>query len=264
MNQLRRVRVGGRVAVEKRYAPVDTLRFKCFGSGAANESLLGPLLGRLIPSVLHHAVELDDTERVLVEWCAGETRTTALLTADDAVAAGRLLARIHGVGHPTYGSLDGRFAWFSHAESFSRRWRHGVRLLHARDAGLARRVDRWAVERLTALRPSKPVLVHGDFGPTNLVWTRGDPPVRALDWEHAHYGDAGEDWAKIDLARRFPEPNGFGDEPTIIGALERGYADKAGCSRPAPEPTYEVYYAMVLGHYFDCADRLAWLGEQTR
>lgn len=49
------------------------------------------------------------------------------------------------------------------------------------------------------LRGSGPVIVHGDFGPQNILISRGTAKVTAvLDWEFSHLGDPIEDlaWAE--------------------------------------------------------------------
>jgi tRNA A-37 threonylcarbamoyl transferase component Bud32 len=72
--------------------------------------------------------------------------------------------------------------------------RHGQDLI---DEGQAASVLKAAGRTLRALQAGQttPVLVHGDYGPQNLLH---DPltmeVVTVLDWEFAHHGDLTEDW----------------------------------------------------------------------
>jgi aminoglycoside phosphotransferase (APT) family kinase protein len=54
------------------------------------------------------------------------------------------------------------------------------------------------------VEPARPVLVHGDFRPGNVLF-HGDRIVGILDWEMAHVGDPGEDLAWAYRALWSPE-----------------------------------------------------------
>jgi aminoglycoside phosphotransferase (APT) family kinase protein len=70
------------------------------------------------------------------------------------------------------------------------------------------------------LRGSGPVIVHGDFGPQNVLISRTDAKVTAvLDWEFSHLGDPIEDlaWAEWIIRRHHKSALQF------IPALFSGY-----------------------------------------
>jgi aminoglycoside phosphotransferase (APT) family kinase protein len=67
---------------------------------------------------------------------------------------------------------------------------------------------------------STETLVHGDFGPQNLLCTRdGSDVVAVLDWEWAHYGDGTEDLAWAEWIVRMHHPT----ETAALAALFEGY-----------------------------------------
>jgi hypothetical protein len=66
---------------------------------------------------------------------------------------------------------------------------------------MAHRLATVDISRLAGIEatPSGTVLVHGDFGPQNMLFDdRTAEPTALLDWEHAHIGDPVEDlaWAE--------------------------------------------------------------------
>ena len=74
--------------------------------------------------------------------------------------------------------------------------RHGQELI---DEGYAAQVLKAAGRTLRRLEDGVPGLVHGDYGPQNLLFKPGSLEVVAvLDWEFAHDGDRVEDlaWAE--------------------------------------------------------------------
>ena len=64
----------------------------------------------------------------------------------------------------------------------------------------ARRLAEVDISRLTGLETVPPgtVLVHGDFGPQNMLFGSTAEPTAVLDWELAHVGDPVDDvaWAE--------------------------------------------------------------------
>lgn len=76
------------------------------------------------------------------------------------------------------------------------------------------------------------VLVHGDFGPNNVLLDRDARSVTAvLDWEWAHAGDALEDLAWCEFIIRL-------HHPAEVAALDGFYA--AYGSRPEWEQTHQT------------------------
>lgn len=257
----------GYPVVVKRYRFEETPRFKCIGSGARNEGLLPPSLGDLAPKLLAYC---EDTE---AEVAVLEQRHGLKLLADaigsrEATLAGETLGHIHSIQGAYFGSLDGHYRFDSEAEAFIPRWRVAMDLLGEVDGALARATDEWAAPQMRYMtRSISPRLVHGDFGPANLLWLDEHRLVAVLDWEHARYGDPMEDWAKILLACEFPEPNGFGNDSVVLGALVNGWLRFSGISQLSQDPVmdlYKAYFAATLGVFFGKAGeaRLEWLVSQ--
>lgn len=60
----------------------------------------------------------------------------------------------------------------------------------------AQKVAHAAIDRVLALEPASPVLVHGDLAGHNILWN-GDKLVGVIDWDHASVGDAAVDHAAL-------------------------------------------------------------------
>lgn len=99
---------------------------------------------------------------------------------------------------------------------------------------LARRLATVDVSTLTDLdaAPAGTVLVHGDFGPQNLLLDKATvEPTALLDWELAHVGDPDEDIAWAEWIVRTHHPHlvpylpalfaGYGSEPAWRVRRER-------------------------------------------
>jgi aminoglycoside phosphotransferase (APT) family kinase protein len=253
--------------VIKAYPYHQTNRFKCFGSGARNEALLPTELSAFIPTLWSYSADAIGESVVLEERCGNHLLPNDL-GPETARLAGATLGRIHSVTGAGFGSLDGKYRFGSVSETFTARWKLAMALLSSVDRSLAEKVDSWATPRVSRLKsPERPHLVHGDFGPANILWNSAQEVIAVLDWEHAHYGDPGEDWAKITLAARFPEPNGFGTDHRILGALAEGWKTTVhgvgNMPNGASREVYEAYFAASLGVFFGNPndERLAWLAE---
>jgi aminoglycoside phosphotransferase (APT) family kinase protein len=71
--------------------------------------------------------------------------------------------------------------------------------------------------------PGGTILVHGDFGPQNILFDRDRvEPTAVLDWEHAHIGDPLEDLAWAEWIIRTHHPHLLGALP----ALFAGYGER--------------------------------------
>lgn len=249
---------GGRVVVVKRYPRTDTLAYKCWGSGVANEKLVKPLIAARVPTLIRTWSDATD-EYAELAWVRGH-HPGVPVAAPVANTIGRLLGELHSHSQNWWGSLDGKHKFSSAAEAFGSRFVAAVNLLGRSHPVLAGAVAAWARPRLADVRlPGPPVLVHGDFGPANLLVDR---EIAVIDWEHARWGHPHEDWAKIRSSIDFPEPNGFGSR-AALASLEEGWGGVTG-RRPPDEPSDELvlrlYYAICLGVFFWPADRrrLAW------
>lgn len=254
----------GKRTVVKIYPHGDTARFKCWGSGAGNERIARTFLGEHVPRTF--SVWTDRrADYAELEWLSGDVLRTDVATTLDLLTAGEMLGRIHSHRSNWWGSLDGVYRFVDPRSALQSRFTLAVTLLRNHDAWLAERVETWAVTLMDSVElTGPPVLVHGDFGPTNLI--RSDDGQSVLDWEHARWGDAVEDWAKIRLAMTFPEPNGFGGGEEVLGLLETGWTTATDEQPPrnrSLESLLEVYFAVSLGVFFGGDDpRMNWLRER--
>jgi aminoglycoside phosphotransferase (APT) family kinase protein len=243
--------IGGERRVVKLYRREDVERYMCVGSGARNEGLLPAPLAGHVPALVGYGANAD-CEVAILELVAGEQPPAALWADQRTRAAGRMLGLIHSQVGDWFGSLDGAYRFDGLSAAFRRRWSVAMDLLRQLDAGLATAAEDWAAARLARLRArSGPRLVHGDYGSGNLIW-RGPTSAVVLDWEHARYGDPGEDWAKILLAALFPERNGFGRQPATLVDLYAGWREATGHDLyriAADLDLYLAYFAATLGAF---------------
>lgn len=256
MRKAERVTRAGREYALRRFLPEDTERFMCWGSGSANERLAADLLPGGVPAA-GEAWTTGGVTTTLQDWLPYPTLAQARVDARTGALAGAALGAIHRLRGGAPGSLDGRHRFGRQSEAFGSRWRHALGLLGPERPALAEELAAWAAPRLAALPDGQePRLVHGDFGPTNILLDPGGTACVAIDWEHARWGDPYEDLAKIRAARHFPEPNGFGADDGVWAALRRAWAEAAevpwDCAREAME-LYETYYVVCLSVFFDSA-----------
>ncbi|HWL37530.1 MAG TPA: phosphotransferase [Frankiaceae bacterium] len=244
----------------KHFAAADTEALKCWGSGHANERVAARAVAGSAPEVVGTWSD-DAGDHLAYRWVHG----TPLRPGGEAArAAGELLREVHATTGPWWGSLDGRFVFEDPVAALSSRFGHAVRLVAGVDEALARALERWgdaALGELVVAGP--PRLVHGDFGPANLVETTTG--LVALDWEHARWGHPAEDWAKIRLGLRFAEPNAFDAARWPTGDLLAGYGDEAArhVADGALTSFLVVYYAATLGAFFEGRPnpRLDWIRD---
>lgn len=252
----RRISAGVPIA-EKYYSAADTAKFKCWGSGYRNEQIVATLLGSAVPAVVDTWSE-ESGDFITYRWVEG-----APVAPGREFAVGALLGRIHSVVGPHWGSLDNRHTFADGVSALASRWDFAMRLIRSVDPGFSSIVERWGDRVLAALDvPGLPRLVHGDFGPANLLDTGGD--LVALDWEHARWGHPSEDWAKMRLAEAFAEPNGFTPDTWRTADIVAGAAEDAWLSddtNNALETFLLAYYAISLGVFFPGTPnaRLEWV-----
>jgi aminoglycoside phosphotransferase (APT) family kinase protein len=254
----------GKRTVVKIYPHGDTARFKCWGSGVRNERIARLFLGEHVPMTF--SVWTDhQADYAELEWLSGSPLRTDVATALDVLTAGEMLGRIHSHRSNWWGSLDGVYRFSDPRTALQSRFALAVTLLRDHDAWLAERVANWAVTLMNNVGlAGPPVLVHGDFGPSNLI--RSGDGQSILDWEHARWGNAVEDWAKLRFAAKFPEPNGFGNGEGVLELLETGWTRVTGDPVPrnrSLESLLEVYFAISLGVFFGGDNpRMDWLRER--
>jgi Ser/Thr protein kinase RdoA (MazF antagonist) len=120
--------------------------------------------------------------------------------------------------------------------------RHGQELI---DEGFAPQVLAAAGRTLRELNRSAPGLVHGDYGPQNLLLNVPAWEVSAvLDWEFAHEGDRTEDLAWAEWIVRMHHPHAV----RALSALFVGYGS---------QPPWKLRHDIMLG-------KCATLGELCR
>ena len=72
---------------------------------------------------------------------------------------------------------------------------------------ILRRVHEQSLKGIAHLDGNGPVLVHGDFGPQNLLFSEArNEVVGILDWEWAHFGNPVEDLAWVEWIIRTHHP----------------------------------------------------------
>jgi tRNA A-37 threonylcarbamoyl transferase component Bud32 len=99
----------------------------------------------------------------------------------------------------------------------------GQELIEAGDAVPVLRSCGEMLRRVQALGLATPVLVHGDYGPQNMLFDPDTFAVTAvLDWEWAHGGDPIEDLAWAEWIVRTHHPSEVG----ALDALFEGYGGR--------------------------------------
>lgn len=259
---------GSEVCCLKRYPHAETAQFKVFGSGYLNESFLPRALSADVPNIISHGQTPHD-DYAYLELIKGTCRAAEALSCLEARACGTILGKINRQRGHWFGSLDGKYKYASWRESWIPRWKVMVRLLESVDRQLAERTASWGAAMLTRVDDTfNPFLVHGDYGPGNLIWTAGRCEPVVIDWEHARFGHPAEDWAKIFLAEIFSEANGFSSEhQSRIRAVWNGWVEAWGKESLREIFTVEVvtflmaYFAGTLGVFLDGSrgGRMEWL-----
>jgi tRNA A-37 threonylcarbamoyl transferase component Bud32 len=128
--------------------------------------------------------------------------------------------------------------------------RHGQELI---DAGYGRAVMRSTgtvlrelqsvqANLLRSLTGSGPVLVHGDFGPQNMLFDERQQVTAVLDWEFAHRGNAIEDLAWAEWIVRMHHP-AYAD---VVSELFAGYGHR---------PPWELRHRFMLARCEDLMRR---------
>lgn len=259
----------GIACLRKVYLAEESARFKCYGSGHANEGRLPRAVAAFAPALIS-AAEGPGEDVAFLERLSGTPLRVDQLDERQAEAAGARLATIHAARGEWFGSLDGTHRYADWAGSWAPRWKVMVALVAGLDRELATDLDEWGRSLLPSAHDgTPPTLVHGDFGPANLLWSAHDPRPWVVDWEHARYGHPAEDLAKMRLAELFPEANGFrlGDR-SLLPAVEAAWRER-GSPRSWPpqlEHLLTAYFAGTLGVFLDSPrrPRLTWLRSLLR
>jgi hypothetical protein len=260
----------GRICCLKKYPHAETARYKVYGSGYLNESLLPGALSAAVPRIICHGRTAHD-DYAYMEFIDGRHRPAENLSQPEVHACGSMLGKIHQQRGRWFGSLNGEYRYTSWRDSWRPRWEVMIRLLRDADDALADKVNCWGKARLASLRETcDPCLVHGDYGPGNLIWVERRPLPVVIDWEHARFGHPAEDWAKIFLAEIFREANGFSWAiGSCTSGLWQGWLDACEGNYLSEILTEEallfflVYFAGTLGVFLDGArgGRIHWIRD---
>jgi aminoglycoside phosphotransferase (APT) family kinase protein len=133
-------------------------------------------------------------------------------TREHGLAVGRALAEIHSVAFESSGLLDASLRiQRPFPDIVSALVVHARSRLRPERCGLSREICAEALQFLDGHSPAlraaagAAVLLHGDFKPSNLHWTRGGE-LLVLDWEFAYAGSALSDIGQI---LRWAPPEAF-------------------------------------------------------
>jgi Ser/Thr protein kinase RdoA (MazF antagonist) len=162
----------------------------------------------------------------MFSWVDGVTLTRRL-SAESMAAVGVLLAELHehaasNTTEPsTVGTRADRVVYF-HSENrvLTHESQHGRLLVEAID-----RIQR-LLDELWQSPPHRPHLLHGDFGPNNILSWRGR--LRPIDFQDLQFGFDLQDLALTcaDLNRNYPE---------LLAPFNSGYASVRGWPELSPE-----------------------------
>ena len=126
---------------------------------------------------------------------------------------------------------------------------HGSRVMHAAGA-LLRELQALPPEVVPGLAGEGPVLVHGDFGPQNMLFDAEYRVTGLLDWEFAHRGQAIDDLAWAEWILRMHHD---ADSRALEG-LYAGYGRR---------PPWERRHAAMLARCEELRTRCAREGQQA-
>ena len=251
---------------KKVYLFSETAQFKCFGSGHINESFLPSNIRAFTPRVLGTR-KTAATEETYLSILPGNRLPGHLMNQRQVRVAGERLRNIHNIRGKWFGSLDGRYRFNNWKDAWGRRWEVMLKLVRSARSDLADDLENWGKQLLPEIDSQwEPCLVHGDYGPANLLWPSEKCAPWVLDWEHARYGHPAEDWAKLLVSQRFPEPNGFGEaQGSIPVAILEGWLSTGPFLSWSVELTALLcaYYLGSLGVFLDSepSPRLDWLSH---
>jgi aminoglycoside phosphotransferase (APT) family kinase protein len=140
---------------------------------------------------------------VLLQRLPGRTDAVEYLQADPKVGRARTLdlaralAELHATPVPALDAGQPQRSQFQLAQ-----WREQFEEARREPYPTLSWLFGWLADHL--VEPARPVLVHGDFRPGNVLFG-ADRIVGILDWEMAHVGDPGEDLAWAYRALWSPE-----------------------------------------------------------
>ncbi|WP_421082904.1 phosphotransferase family protein [Rothia nasimurium] len=144
-----------------------------------------------VPRPITRVITRNGYTAVGLTWIKGEPR---LQGAAPPKQLASLLKAIHDIDYGGYGPyLDMVHEHWGGRENWDDYLKSQVIPLLLRNA---QKVALAAVDRVLALEPVEPCLVHGDLAGHNILWN-GDKIVGVIDWDHASVGDPAIDHASL-------------------------------------------------------------------
>lgn len=143
-----------------------------------------------VPRPITRVITRNGYTAVGLTWIKGEPRQQGPAPAKQIAS---LVKAIAGVDYRGYGPyLD-----YAHEHWAGKDWEQIARetVIPQLLSG-AQKVALTALERVLALDPIVPTLVHGDLAGHNILWN-GDKLVGVIDWDHATIGDPAIDHASL-------------------------------------------------------------------
>lgn len=144
-----------------------------------------------VPRPITRVITRNGFTAVGLTWIKGEPRQQGAAPPKQLAT---MLKAIHSVDFSGYGPyLDMVHEHWGGRENWEELLRQDVvpQLLTS-----AQKVAHRAIDRVVALDPVTPVLVHGDLAGHNILW-KGDKLVGVIDWDHASVGDPAIDYAAL-------------------------------------------------------------------
>jgi len=184
------------------------------------------------PYYVDRSGEIFPSPYLVIQYIAGETQFAPTDLTGYIRQFTANLAAIHGIDHSKAG-----FLFLPRQEqAIAARLRH-------RQAVAGEQVEDRVLEALEPVWPlprrNRPVLLHGDYWPGNLLW-RDEKLVGILDWEDAALGDPLADVANSRLeilwafgGEAMPEFTGIFQSMSHVDSTDLPYWDLAATLRPA-------------------------------
>lgn len=179
-----------------------------------------------------YEVKLDEPACLVTSFAEGTSLDKSLSWIESApeIARGIVssLKEIHQIEGCYYGHLGGPRYTSWQAFIDVRFWRHIKPLSTTKiiDNNDLKKIRQLYEETLESLGQVRPVLLHGDVKPANVIFDESTKHTAIIDWELARFGDLDFEWAKLGrMAIRWPEYRRLIAEP-ILRSVFRNRAKK--------------------------------------
>jgi aminoglycoside phosphotransferase (APT) family kinase protein len=194
-----------------------------------------------------YEVQLDEPAYMVVVYAEGESLDKSLIWSTHAesiiISLKQLLTDIHSISGDYFGHLAGpRYrSWQAFIDV--RFWRHVLPLVRA---GMISEDDLRMIRALydeasAAFREVRPILLHGDVKPANIVFDIAQGRTTLVDFELARFGDVDFEWSKmLRLSLRWPEYGRIIAQPLLDEAFLEGPRERTVKSKLL---LYALYHA---------------------